>query len=273
MQTREVPNAVIMVVGDVLGEHYYSHTKLDTLFAENGAPGDPPSGNCVRKCQAWLKRCNTDPTVNPHAVLGGVLADFMDRVDDPFWQEREPYLQQRKRVEDVLAKHDLKYYSGGRIVGEGLGAPSRTLANILASRDLDALQPEFDRALASVISDPAGALTAACAIVESFCKVYIEDRGLEMPSKQTIMPLWSAVAQDLGLRAASDTSNDIRPILSGLAAIVDGLGAYRTHAGSAHGHGRKQCKVQPRHARLAVHAAHTLVAFAIETWEEHSHSA
>ena len=64
MPQRQVPNPVIMVVGAVLGEDYYSHTKLDTLFAENGAPGDPPPGNCVRKCQAWLKRCNVDPLID-----------------------------------------------------------------------------------------------------------------------------------------------------------------------------------------------------------------
>jgi hypothetical protein len=272
MHRREVPNPVVMVVGDVLGEEYYSHTKLNTLFAENGAPGDPPAANCVRKCQAWLKRCNADPSVDAYAVLGGVLADFMDRVDDPFWEGQEPYLKQRKRVEVVLAKHGLTYHSGGRIVGSDLGPPSRTLAQILASRDLEALQAEFDRALATVTSDPGGALTAACAIVESFCKVYIEDRELELPSKQSIKPLWAVVSEDLGLKAGAGTPEDVRPILSGLAAVIDGLGAYRTHAGSAHGQGRKRYDVKPRHARLAVHAAHTLVAFAIETWEQRSES-
>jgi hypothetical protein len=272
MAPRHVPNPVIMVVGAVLGEDYYSHTKLDTLFAENSAPGDPPSGNCVRKCQAWLKRCNVDPSVDPFAVLGGVLADFMDQIDDPFWQEQELYRHRRERVEAVLAKHGLTYHSGGRIVGGKLGTPSRTLAQILVSRDLDALQAEFDRALDTVSSDPAGALTAACAIVESLCKVYIDDRGLQLPPKQTIKPLWAAVARDLGLSVSASTPEDIRPILSGLAAVVDGLGAYRTHAGSAHGRGRKRYRVTPRHARLAVHAAHTLVAFAIETWEERAHS-
>jgi hypothetical protein len=273
MEKRGVPNPVVMVVGDVLAEHYYSHTKLNTLFAENGAPGDPPPGNCIRKCQTWLKRCNSAPTVDAYAVLGGVLADFMDRADDPSWEGREPYVQQRKRIEAVLTKHGLSYYSGGRIVGGDLGLPSRTLAQILASRDLDTLQAEFGRALATVSSDPAGALTAACAIVESFCKVYIEDRGLELPAKQSIKPLWAVVADDLNLRAGAGTPEDVRPILSGLAAVVDGLGAYRTHAGSAHGQGRKRYDLKPRHARLAVHAAHTLVAFAIETWEQRSKSA
>ena len=60
-------------------------------------------------------------------------------------------------------------------------------------------------------------------------------------------------------------STDI-PILGGLSSIVDGVGALRTHAGSAHGRGKKGYEIQPRHARLAVYAAHTLVLFALETW-------
>jgi hypothetical protein len=34
-----IPNPVIAVVAEVLGEHYYSHSKLNTLFMEAGAPG------------------------------------------------------------------------------------------------------------------------------------------------------------------------------------------------------------------------------------------
>ncbi|MCY4059405.1 MAG: abortive infection family protein, partial [Gammaproteobacteria bacterium] len=48
--------------------------------------------------------------------------------------------------------------------------------------------------------------------------------------------------------------------------VVDGVGSLRTHIGSAHGRGRKSYSVHARHARLAVHASHTLVAFVLETW-------
>jgi hypothetical protein len=55
-------------------------------------------------------------------------------------------------------------------------------------------------------------------------------------------------------------------ILGGVASVVDGIGALRTHTGSAHGRGRHAYRVEPRHARLAIHAAHTLTTFLIETW-------
>jgi Abortive infection C-terminus len=58
-----------------------------------------------------------------------------------------------------------------------------------------------------------------------------------MPSKRTIGPLWKVVQQDLGLNVDPTLEGDQRRILGGLASIVDGVGAYRTHIGSAHGRG------------------------------------
>jgi hypothetical protein len=50
--------------------------------------------------------------------------------------------------------------------------------------------------------------------------------------------------------------------------IADGIAALRTHAGSAHCHSfGRSYRLAPRHARLAVHAAHTMTLFLFETWE------
>jgi len=54
-------------------------------------------------------------------------------------------------------------------------------------------------------------------------------------------------------------------ILGGMTATLNGIGDLRTHAGSAHGHGRDHLELEPKHARLAVHAAHTVVTFVLET--------
>ena len=50
--------------------------------------------------------------------------------------------------------------------------------------------------------------------------------------------------------------------------VVDGIGAFRTHAGSAHGGGGLRYRVRARHANLVVNSAQTLALFLIETWEE-----
>lgn len=256
-----IPNAVCAVVAEVIGQHYYSHTRLNTIFYEAGAPGEMPVGNCVDKCTSWLKRCNDDSSVDAFQVLGKVLEHYMEVV-----AVEPPDHPQRLRIENILAKYGLKYFRGGVILGANVSVPVKSLQNILKQHDLPAVQIEFERALADVQNDPEASLTAACAMVESICKIYIEECNLQKPTKESIKDLWKVVASDLGFNPASIEDEDLRRVLSGLSSIIDGLGSIRTHAGSAHGRGKARYKVKPRHARLVIHAAHTLSAFLIETW-------
>jgi len=53
-----------------------------------------------------------------------------------------------------------------------------------------------------------------------------------------------------------------------LLAIVEGIDALRTHASSAHVAGKIAYKLEARHARLAIHAAHTVVLFSLETLDK-----
>jgi hypothetical protein len=103
-------------------------------------------------------------------------------------------------------------------------------------------------------------------MLESLFKVYIEDEGLAMPSSLTVKPLWTVVQKHLMLAPARFEEEDIKKILSGLSSIVDGMGALRTHAGSAHGRGRTAYMVSERHAMLALNGAVTLATFIIQTW-------
>lgn len=263
---QQVPKAIIAVVSESLAS-YYTHSKLTNLFFENGANGEPPDGNKVDKCTAWLSRCNTDPSINPFKVLGQILEVFMETDQlASYPPHAELHLSNRDRIHNILAKYNFRYQTGGVILGATSGMPSRTLNEILACGDLESLEHEFHRALDSIESDPAAGLTASCAIIESLCKVYIEDENLLLTSDQSIKPLWKIVSKHLGFDPLSIIDDDIKRILSGLTSVVDGLGALRTHRGTAHGQGRKPYKIEARHARLATHAAHTLCVFVIETW-------
>lgn len=148
------------------------------------------------------------------------------------------------------------------------GPATTALQAAIADRNLGSIQIEVDRALASVEADPEATLTAACAIIEATCKAYIIENELPIPKKQTIQPLWTVVKKDLGLVPERIEDDDIKVILGGISSTIHGLGALRTHASSAHGRAPLRYKVRPRHARLAMNAAHTLVVFIIETWRE-----
>jgi Abortive infection C-terminus len=138
----------------------------------------------------------------------------------------------------------------------------------LRHRELDNVQKEFTRALDHVEKDPETGLTAACSILEALFKTYIEDEGLDLPADQSLLPLYKIVRNHLHLDPSAIEDNDIKMILAGLISLVQGIGALRTHASSAHGKGRKRYQIAPRHAGLAIHGAHTVCVFILETWDD-----
>lgn len=261
---KPLPVPVCSIVGDVLGGYHKYHKSLERLFYEAGAAGDVPEGNCVVKCQSWLKRLHEEVS-NPAGVLGKVLEEFME-VDNTYRTEDQE--SGRKRIREVLARHGLAYHSGGIILGAAAALPTKSLIESLKARDLGEVDKEFERSLTHVESDPPAAVAAACSILESLFKVYIEDNKLEMPGDQSLKPLWKTVSKHLGFDPSAVEDEDIKKILSGMTSVVDGIGSLRTHRSTAHGQGRKAYRIQARHARLAIHASHTLVGFVLETWDE-----
>lgn len=130
----------------------------------------------------------------------------------------------------------------------------------------------LDRALASIAEDPEDAVTAACSVLESVCRSILIELGLELPDKKDIQGLYKAVREPLGLApdrsdVAQEVATDVRAILGGLNATVQGIGALRTHAGDAHGRERGFRRIDSRIARLAIHSASAAAVFLIETWE------
>jgi len=232
-----------------------------------GAPGDPPPASKQSKAMSWLRRINKDYSVNPLEILGRLIEGYMDAVID----EKDFYyrniLERKEKISKALIQCELKYIKGGKIVGT-LAAPSRTLEQVILARDIASINYEFDRALVNVESNPREAVSAACNLLESLFKIYIEDENLDMPSKQDLQPVWSVVRKDLGFDPSRIEDRDLQEVLSGIIAVVNGIGALRTHASSAHGAGKKTYKLAPRHARLAIHSAHTVALFVIESWDK-----
>ncbi len=260
----KVPNSVVGATSSVIAAYYYSHSALNALFMESGAPGEVPVGNCETKCSSWLKRCNDDPSVDALSVLGQVIQKFMDQEPSDC---RPDISDGQRRIRESLSKNQLSYQVNGYVTLSGASPAAKTLAEFLKAGDFGSIEAEFDRAVAQLERDPHAAITAACSIIEALCKTYIETFDLEMPSKQSVTPLWRSVQTHLGLNINSTLEDDQKKVLQGLASIVDGIGAYRTHIGSAHGRGALPPVIQVSEARLAVNASHTLVIFIMERWQ------
>jgi hypothetical protein len=262
----QIPFPVIATVADVLAAKY-THARLDFLMKKAGVTGAPPEPgkNKIDRSRNWLELANSEN--EPLNVLGKAIEEVME-VDSFGILTEDSIDTLRQKIRASLSKHGLGYRAGGNVFTFGTGAVARTLEQMARQRDLLGVQTEFDRIFESLDKDPPSAVTASCALLESLFKVYIEEQALTLPSDQSIKSLWAVVRKDLKFDPAVVQDDNLKKILSGLASIVDGIAALRTHKGSAHGHGKSGYRVKPRHARLAVHAASTLATFILETWDE-----
>ena len=267
-----------MICGEVWDNFPYRTGSQLTEFFSNCDLGYHHDGS-TRKW--WvvevLKELNQLPASDGDLPPDGLLKVVQELLDPT--QYADDQAKRAGGLEDlnvVLARDDLQAYFDGpwrcRVrpiaIEEGVAAPSRSLREIIQEKDIGSLHDEFNRALSAVESDPPAAATAACASLEAIFKVYLEDHQLRRPNKETVKPLWKTVSKHLGFDPARIEDDDLKRILSGLSSVVDGIAALRTHAGSAHGQGTMRYRLKPRHARLAVHSAHTLAAFIVESWGE-----
>ena len=131
------------------------------------------------------------------------------------------------------------------------------LSKVSAAWTLDTVEREFKRAFESLDRDPEAAVTAACAMLESVCRSIIIAREIAPPKTLDIKSLYKAIREPLGLSPDrnvkySEIKADVRTILSGLSNAIQGIGALRTHTGTAHGRERGFRRLDPRIARLAV---------------------
>lgn len=268
---KQIPAPVIAVLSDNL-PNIETHAGLDNLFFHADAPGDPPDCSKPVKTQAWLRRINKE-SPNPLEILGKLIECYMEipeqNDEDDIFDTQIPNVKNKfkEKLESTLERCNLLYIQGGYI-SDGSSAPSKSLSEVIKGRDIPAIEAEFNRALENVNSEPREAVSAACNILESIFKIYISDEKLDLPQRQDLQNVWKVVRSDLGFDPGKVEDTDLKKILSGILSVVDGIGAFRTHASSAHGQGRKLYNVKPRHARLAIHSAHTLALFVLETWDE-----
>lgn len=265
----EIPAPVIAACSQIMLDRE-THPSLNRLFMHAGAPGDPPEGGKPVKVQEWLRRINRDVSVEPLKILGRLIETYMEESPpepSPFSDLPPPTeTETQEKLRKALARYDLQYVRGGRI-SSAVGSPSRSLVDFVRAMDVPAIDQEFTRALINVDLNPREAVSAASNILESICKVYIAEEQLDMPAKQDLKPVWNVVRKDLGFDPSVVEDQDLQVILTGLFAVVDGIGALRTHASSAHGAGKTSYRLEPRHAKLAIHSAHTVALFVLESWD------
>ena len=120
--------------------------------------------------------------------------------------------------------------------------------------------------------DPAGVIGSSKELVESVCKVVLDDYGVDYSNKDDALALYKKVAIVLKLNAESVPesargSEAAQGALRAMTTTVQRLAELRNALGT--GHGRSQRSVAlARHARLAFATAAALCEFLLDTWHE-----
>jgi hypothetical protein len=249
--------------------HYRSGPKLERFFGALNIQLRIGNGSGVPTVIDVLSKVNLS---EPEAIVR-----VLEAVSDPRDFLNEPdkhaavveYLNKRLKFDgyELRAIGNLwKLFS----LGTGSIA-AESFASAITTLDYSSVEADLQRALAQADNDPEDAITSACSTVESVCKCILDDMGKEYPTKQDIRGLVTEVSKHLNLSPGredlpSEWAADIKQVLGGLASVTGGIGALRTHAGDAHGRGKRRIPVDARIARLAIHAASTVSLFFIETW-------
>lgn len=273
----KIPAATIGLLSQIMPD-YYTHNDIDGLFLTASAPENIPEGSKSSKVMTWLRAVNAECAA-PLEVLGTIIGDFMDKEPynpNKFFDQKsdDEYARKLKdaqeKVTQSLSKDGLCYARGGYIT-KGGSIPTLSLQENVKKRGLSAVEIEIKRALNNVESDPLTAVHNAGSVLEAALKAYLVHYNIAYKdNSDTLSDLWKKVVEHIGISPKEMDNKDLKKIASGLYNIVEGTMYLRNKKSSAHGRSEEQIKqisIRPRHARLAIHAAHTVSAYVLELLE------
>jgi hypothetical protein len=158
-----------------------------------------------------------------------------------------------------------------RLVPGGPGLePLKEHAKVL---NADYLTEQIRRMEESLKTDPNLAIGTAKELIETCCKTILTARGKLPGGTPDVATLTKATLKELklvpeGVPDSARGADVIKRLLHNLGAIGNGLAELRGLYGTGHGSHGSTRGLGVRHARLAVGAAATLVAFLFETHKE-----
>lgn len=124
----------------------------------------------------------------------------------------------------------------------------------------------WTKALQRRTEDPEGAITTARTLLESVCKLILDEAKEQYADDADLPKLYTQTSKRLHLAPSQHTEQVFKQILGSCQAVVEGVGALRNRLSDAHGKGKRPVRPAPRHAELVVNLAGTMAVFLASTW-------
>jgi hypothetical protein len=134
------------------------------------------------------------------------------------------------------------------------------------------LQEHLTRIKNGLAADPAAAISACKALLESLFRIILDQNQVPYANGDDIPQLYRKLAELLGLNAESVPgstrgSEASQKILRTLVTTVGTLAELRNELGIDHGKSKRSVALT-RHARLALNATVTISEFILDTWQD-----
>ncbi len=157
-------------------------------------------------------------------------------------------------------------YAGELAADELDLAPAvETLSYVMSYKGLQTCSRDLERAITSIASDPAQAISSASSTLESVCKEILTRCNQPIPQNQSMIPLITATMRTLKLAPENAAEAEIKRILGSVGNIAAAVGTLRTKYGTAHGRSSEYTSLAPVHARFVVNSMAAASLFLLET--------
>jgi hypothetical protein len=163
-------------------------------------------------------------------------------------------------------------FEGRRTKGAKQPTTALKLTEYQRLRDLAVFHEHLRRIDSGLANDPAAAIASSKELVESACKVVLDDYGIQHRPKDELLDLYKAAAKALKLDAESVPANKkgskaAEGAARALVTTVQRIAELRNELGLGHGRSGPS-QALTRHARLAFNTASAVTEFLLDTWHQ-----
>lgn len=271
---KEIPFDVIRLLVPIFLK-CYSCNDIDRLFPHISNIGLNTCGysDTEDELYGWFYQVNQQDHPQPLSVLSKLLNDFwhleeLHNVSPGFYDD------DKNRIQIRLLRSGLSYSEAeGCIIKKSEAPSTRALRDHVEQHDLSNIDRRIQESLDNIEKNPLSAVLHASTTLESVLKEYLKTRQIPYNKDNDSLPrLWDIFIQNNSkMRPKELKCDDSKKIATGLYNIIHGTASLRNKQSSAHGKSEEEFQtinITPRHARLAIHAVHTLSAYILELGED-----
>lgn len=163
-------------------------------------------------------------------------------------------------------------FEGRRTTGAKMPTTALRLPEYQRLRDPQVFHEHLRRIDAGLGSDPPAAIASSKEMVESVCKIILDDYDITYGKSLDLLDLYKETAKALRLNAeavpnSAKGSQAAQGALRALVTTVQRLAELRNELGLGHGRSRSS-QALTRHARLAFNTSSAVAEFLLDTWHE-----